>query len=433
MNEQLAAGRMRLLHPYVPGEQPDDRTYIKLNANENPYPPSPAVAAAVAELVKDRPQAFSLYPDPDSRALRSAVADMLNATGGVLCRAEICAAGGDAENRPCGEAETEAGRDALLSAVAAAARPAQAASGSGSATECAPAALRPSARDRIPFTVTPDMIYCGNGSDEVLSFVFYAFFDSGRRLVAPLHSYSFYPVYAGFYDIPLDPVPLRPDWSLDRRAMTERARANGSGMIFANPNAPTGRGLRRDEVREMLRDAPPDRAFVVDEAYVDFGGESCIPLLAEFDNLVIVRTFSKSLCGAGQRIGYVVASPEIVDTITVVKNSLNHFPLDAVAQTAGRAACRDAAYYAGCAKKIAAGRGRFSAFLEARGWEVIPSEANFVFARSPAVSGADVYRELRRRGILVRHFDSPGIEGFVRVTIGTDDQMRALERAVESL
>ena len=381
------------MHPYVPGEQPKDRAYIKLNANENPYPPSPQVSKAVARAAKKDAAKMALYPDPDSHALKAAIADMLNKTGGVLCRTE----------RKGGKKN-------------------------GSGAVCTPAA-----QDRIPFAVTPDMIYCGNGSDEVLSFVFYAFFDADRPLVLPTFTYSFYPVYAGFYNIPLDCVPLKADWALDTEKMLSDAGAHDTSIIFANPNAPTGIALSRHEVRAMLRAAPKDRVFVVDEAYVDFGGESCIPLLAEFSNLVVVRTFSKSLCGAGMRLGYVVSSPELVNHITTVKNSLNHFPIDFLSQQGGIAACKDAGYYARCAKLVADERDSFSAFLRERGWFVIPSSTNFIFVKKDGVRAEEAYRTIKAAGILVRHFATSGIEDFLRITIGTREQMNELRRVMEQL
>lgn len=382
----MISDRMKNLHPYVPGEQPKDRVYIKLNANENPYPPSPTVQAAVIDFVKTNPMRLALYPDPDSLELHAAVADMLNKTGGVLCNAKV-----SGEN------------------------------------------VEPSEKDHIPFTVTPDMIYTGNGSDEVLSFVFYAFFDSGKKLVLPEFTYSFYPVYAGFYNIETDVVPMKKDWSLDVQNMLYRAKKNGSGLIFANPNAPSGIALSRNDIRKMLEQSDPDQIFVVDEAYCDFGGESCIPLLSEFKNLLIVRTFSKSLCGAGMRLGYIVACPELVQYITTVKNSLNHFPIDAVAQTAGIAACRNPAYYCECARKVAGEREEFQKFLKDEGWEYIPSKTNFVLVRNPSVSGEEVYRCIKEDGILVRHFSTKGIEDYVRVTIGTKEQMDALKVSMKKI
>lgn len=381
----MISNRMKNLHPYVPGEQPKDRVYIKLNANENPYPPSPKVVDSVADFVRENAMRLALYPDPDSLELHAAVADMLNKTGGVLCNAKV-----SGEN------------------------------------------VEPSEKDRIPFTVTPDMIYTGNGSDEVLSFVFYAFFDSGKKLVLPEFTYSFYPVYAGFYNIETDVVPMKKDWSLDVQEMLLRSKKNGSGLIFANPNAPSGIALSRNDVRKMLEQSDPDQIFVVDEAYCDFGGESCIPLLAEFRNLLIVRTFSKSLCGTGMRLGYIVASPELVQYITTVKNSLNHFPIDAVAQTAGIAACRNPAYYCECAKKVAEERESFQDFLKENGWEYIPSKTNFVLVRNPSVGGEEVYRRIKEEGILVRHFSTKGIEDYVRITIGTKEQMDSLKSILKN-
>ena len=382
----LTSSRMNGLHPYVPGEQPKDRDYIKINANENPYPPSPEVQKAVIDFVQNHPEKLGVYPDPDSNELHAAIADMLNKTGGVLCRAKI-----------------EGGK------------------------------VTPAEEDKIPFTVTPEMIYSGNGSDEVLSFVFYAFFDSSKKFVMPQFTYSFYPVYAGFYNIPMDNVPLRADWTLDTEEMLKRAGGNKGGIIFANPNAPTGLGLTRAQVREMLKSASSDEIFIVDEAYVDFGGESCIPLIEEFKNLVIVRTFSKSLCGAGMRLGYIVANPELVNVVTTVKNSVNHFPIDAVAQIAGTAACKNPAYYAECAKKVADERDSFYNFLVEKGFYVLKSQTNFLFAKKDGIAGEALYRGVKQEGILIRHFNTPGIEDFVRITVGTKEQMEKLKKAIEKV
>ena len=378
----IISNRMKNLHPYVPGEQPKDRVYIKLNANENPYAPSPAVQKAVLNFVQQHPEKMGLYPDPDSTQLHKAIAKMLNETGGVLCRAKVQG------NK-----------------------------------------VTPAEQDKIPFEVTENMIYTGNGSDEVLSFVFYAFFDSSKKFVMPEFTYSFYPVYAGFYNIPMDNVPLKSDWSLDTDEMLKRAENNKGGIIFANPNAPTGLGLTRDEVRKMLKKASPDEIFIVDEAYVDFGGESCIPLLKEFNNLVIVRTFSKSLCGAGQRLGYIVASEELVNIVTTVKNSVNHFPIDAVSQVSGVAACEDIGYYVDCSKKVAEERDDFYNFLKSQGFYVLESKTNFLFAKKEGMAGNDIYKKIKEKGILIRHFNTPGIEDFVRITIGTHQQMEELKKA----
>ncbi|MCR4579016.1 MAG: histidinol-phosphate transaminase [Treponema sp.] len=383
----LISNRVKNLHPYVPGEQPKDRVYVKLNANENPYPPCPQVSAALSDFINKSPEKLGLYPDPDSLKLHAAIADMLNKTGGVLSRCSIS---------PDGE-------------------------------------VSPAPEDKLPFTVTPDMIYSGNGSDEVLSFVFYAFFDSGKSFVMPEFTYSFYPVYAGFYDIPMDTVPLKEDWSLNVDEMLSRASKNKGGIIFANPNAPTGLSLSRAQVRDMLLKADKDEIFIVDEAYVDFGGESCIPLLNEFKNLLIVRTFSKSLCGAGQRLGYIVASPELVNIVTTVKNSVNHFPIDALAQVSGKAACDNPAYYVECAKKVCQARDSFYNFLKTSGFYVVKSDTNFLFVKHPQISGEELYKAVKQEGILIRHFNTPGIEEFVRITVGTQEQMQALKEVFEKI
>lgn len=382
----LISSRVQKLNPYVPGEQPKDREYIKLNANENPYPPSPYVQKSIIEFIQKNPEKLSLYPDPDSLELHSEIAKMLNETGGVLCRSNVN-----------GKIVT------------------------------------PSKEDEIPFKVTPEMIYTGNGSDEVLSFVFYAFFDSSAKFIMPEFTYSFYPVYAGFYDIPMDCVPLKKDWSLDCDEMLNRAKKNKSGIIFANPNAPTGIGLSRNQVRQFLQNANSNEIFIVDEAYVDFGGESCISLLEEFSNLVIVRTFSKSLCGAGQRLGFLISSPELINIITTVKNSVNHFPLDAISQKTGIFACQDISYYVDCAKKVKNQRDDFSNFLKSKGFEVLPSQTNFVFAQHPNFKGKDLYTKIKENGILIRHFSTKGIENFVRITIGTENQMNELKKVIEKI
>lgn len=367
----MLSKRLENLHPYVPGEQPKDREYLKINANENPYPPHKSVAKAVKKAISKNLKNLGVYPDPDANELRLAISQMLNSCGGVLCN--------------------------------------------------------PKAKSDLNFKITPDMIFCGNGSDEVLSFVFYTFFDSDRPLILPKFTYSFYPVYCGFYNIPMKQIDLKSDWTLDTQKMLEEANRNNSNIIFANPNAPTGISLSRDEIKQMLLFAPKDRIFVVDEAYADFGEESCIPLLSEFKNLVIVRTFSKSLSFAGQRLGYIVANPEIINAIFTVKNSFNHFPVDFLTQTAGIASCKAVDYYAENAKKIVEERESLSEFLKANGWFVIPSKTNFVFTKKDGRSGEEIYQKVKSEGILIRHFATPGIEDFVRITIGTKKQMNKLK------
>lgn len=374
----MVSKRLLALSPYVPGEQPSDRSYIKLNANESPYPPPRAVERAISRFLAASRGTLARYPDPDSGVLRAAIADALNETGGLLSN---------------------------------------------------PA----SARAKLGFKITADMIFCGNGSDEVLSFVFCAFFDSGVPLVLPEFTYSFYPVYCGFYGIPQNRVPLKDDWTLDTERMVSEARAGGGSIIFANPNAPTGLALSAVEVEKMIQSMPRDRVFVVDEAYVDFSDETCLPLLEKYDNLIIVRTFSKSMSFAGVRLGYAVASPALVENLLTAKNSFNHFPVDAIAQRAGAAACRALRYYSDCAKRIVGERARFSAYLKEHGWFYLDSKTNFVFTKREGVAGRDVYEAAKRDGILIRHFDTRGIEDFVRITIGTAQQMDALAQSLDKI
>ncbi|MCR5763844.1 MAG: histidinol-phosphate transaminase [Treponema sp.] len=382
----MLAQRLKNLHPYVPGEQPTDREYIKLNANENPYPPHISVAESVKAAAETHREKLGLYPDPDVTDLRQSIADMLNSTGGVFSNTVI------------------------------------------TGTSC-----KPSDKNKLPFEITKDMIFCGNGSDEVLSFVFYTFFDSDRPLILPEFTYSFYPVYCGYYNIPMNPIPLKSDWTLDVQKMLNEADKTDSSIIFANPNAPTGIELTRNQVADILRKAPKDRIVVVDEAYADFGSESCIPLLKDFSNLVIVRTFSKSLSFAGMRLGYIISSPELIKAVFTVKNSFNHFPVDFLAKTAAKASCKAAWYYAENAKKIVEERTGFISFLRKKGWFAIDSSTNFVFAKKDGISGNAIYEAVKKEGILIRHFNTPGIEDFVRITIGTHEQMEALKKIMEAI
>jgi len=278
--------------------------------------------------------------------------------------------------------------------------------------------------------VTPEMILAGNGSDEVLSFVFYTFFDSDAPLHFPEHTYSFYPVYAGYYSIPYKKIPLAVDYSINTDAMLE---GNSSGIIFANPNAPTGIYMPLDNIRYMLERYPSDRVVVVDEAYIDFGGESAITLLKDYKNLVIIRTFSKSYCFAGVRLGFAVAHPELTAALYTTKNSFNHFPVDLLAQKMGIAACGDPEYYRKINGEIMQTREEFTAGLRQAGWDVLPSMANFVLVRKSGLEGRSIYEHIKQNGILVRHFDIPVIKDFVRISVGTPGDMAKLFGIMKAL
>lgn len=362
--------RIEKLNPYVPGEQPKDREYIKLNANENPFPPSSKVTKGIEAFVKNQEMKLALYPDPDSTDLRISIAKHLNKTGGCM-------------NNP----------------------------------------------QKLKNPITKDMIFCGNGSDEVLSFVFYTFFD---KLIIPEHTYSFYPVYCDYYGIELEKIPLNSDFTINKELMLEKAKS-ASGMIFANPNAPTSLSLSNDEIRTMLKNYPKDKVFVVDEAYADFSDESVLSLLDEFENLVIVRTFSKSMCAAGMRLGYLVANEKIISVIKTAKNSFNHFPVDVITQQMGILSCQDTDYYIDCTKKIVKTRQDFSQFLTDNGWNFYESKTNFILAKKQGLSGKEIYEKIKESGILVRHFSTKGIEDFVRISVGTYEQMEELKQIMKNL
>ena len=329
------------LTPYTAGEQPRNRQFIKLNTNENPYPPSPRVAEAIAGLT----DSLRLYPDMEATALREAIAEV--------------------------------------------------------------SGLR------------PEQVFCGNGSDEVLAFSFAAFF-AGRRVVAPDITYSFYPVYANLFGARYEAVPLREDFTVDAEALMQ-----GCPVAIANPNAPTGRFLPIPEIRRLAEHCH-DRGAVllVDEAYAAFAPENAVPLLREFDNLLIVRTFSKSHALAGMRVGYALGSPRLIDALRRVRDSFNSYPLDRLAQAAARAAVLDTAYVDGCTARVVAARESCRERLTAEGIDVLPSATNFLFVRADETDASAVQQALREEGILVRHFaSSDRLRPWLRVTVGTESDM----------
>ncbi len=359
--------RLNTLNPYIPGEQPEG-SFIKINANENPYAPPKYMLEKLSEYILQNGMDFALYPDPESVSLRKAIAAMLNESGGFL-----------------------------------------------------------QSKEKLEFAISEDMIFCGNGSDEVLSFIFYTFFDSDKELVLPELTYSFYPVYADYYDIPLKKIALKNDWALDTEAML--TVENSGGMIFANPNAPTGIALSVLDIESMLESFPKEKVLVVDEAYVDFSTETTLPLLQKYKNLVIVRTFSKSFSFAGMRLGFCIAHPELIDAIMKVKNSFNHFPVDAFTQKFGTLVCENWKEYADTAKTIAFDRDMFTKVLRKNGWEVIPSATNFVMAKHNAgLDGLAVYEVLKKHSFLVRYFDNPKTSDWVRITIGKTQDMITLAK-----
>jgi len=345
--------RLKNLTPYVPGEQPQDRRYIKLNTNENPYPPSPAVADYLKTVDVDN---LRRYPDPLFTELRSALAQR--------------------------------------------------------------------------YGVETDQVFVGNGSDEVLSFMFYAFFDSRQGpLLFPEYTYSFYPVYCDFYAIEFQKVALQGDFSVDLDGFL---RAGPScGLIFPNPNAPTGIGLPLARIEACMDSYPRDRVVAVDEAYIDFGGESALALINRYPNLIVARTFSKSMSLAGLRLGFALGDRQLIQALYTVKDSFNSYPVDTLAQQAGLRAVQDRAYYDRITARVIATRDAFSADLKRLGWFQMTSSANFVFTGKHGVSGEEIYLTLKEQGILVRYFNVDGLKNYVRVTIGTEEEMAALVAAME--
>ena len=343
--------RTRRLSPYVPGEQPRDQRYIKLNTNENPAPPSARVREAMHAAVDE---SMNLYPDPECRELKVAIADF--------------------------------------------------------------------------YRLQADQVFVGNGSDEVLAHVFAGLFDEHKPLLCPDISYSFYPVYARLYGIELQTIPLRGDFSI---ALEDYPDDNG-GIIFANPNAPISLALPQASVRELLQRIR-DSVVVVDEAYVDFGAESCAGLVADFPNLLVVQTVSKSRSLAGLRVGFALGSAELVEGLERVKNSFNSYPLDRVALAGGRAAFEDVAAFEATRKEVMRVREHSRQALQRAGFEVLESATNFLFARPEFMSAESLYQALKQQGILVRYFDKPRIGDYLRITVGTEAEMDALLRAVVAI
>lgn len=271
--------------------------------------------------------------------------------------------------------------------------------------------------------VPPSRVFVSNGSDEALSFCFFAFFEeSAGPVLFPDFTYSFYPVYCSFYNLPYRAVPLQPDFSLDIEAML-KAIPESSGVIFPNPNAPTGRYEELSKIEPIIRAAGKARALIIDEAYIDFGGESAVSLLDAYPNLVIVKTMSKGFSLAGARIGYTIAGDAVTSALFTVKDSFNSYPLDRISQKIGTAAISNLDYYREIQNRIIATRESTEKKLKGLGWEVVPSKANFLFAKHPRKTGKEVSSILRERGILVRRFNIPGIDNYIRITIGTDEEM----------
>ncbi len=268
------------------------------------------------------------------------------------------------------------------------------------------------------YGVEAENVFLANGSDELLSFAFMAFCDGERPVAFPAVSYGFYPVYAQLYQVPCVQIPLREGFVLDPRDFC----GLGKNIVIANPNAPTGRAISVRDIEEILR-SEPDHVVLIDEAYIDFGGESCVPLIKKYDNLLVCQTFSKFRSLAGGRLGYGLASKGLIDDLEKIRYSTNSYNIDRLTMAVGIATLESNDYYLENSKRIQEVRAYTTEELSKLGFETIPSLANFIFTRCPKVDGGSLYRELKARGVLVRHWDRPEIVDWCRVTIGTREQM----------
>jgi len=280
----------------------------------------------------------------------------------------------------------------------------------------------------VDFGIEANQVFVGNGSDEVLAHIFQGLLKHNKPILFPDISYSFYPVYCGLYQIESNVIPLTESFEINP---DDYKRPNG-GIIFPNPNAPTGRYLGLQHVEDILK-ANPDSVVVVDEAYVDFGGDTAIRLVSQYPNLLVCQTLSKARSLAGLRVGFAVGNEELIEALNRVKDSFNSYPLDRLALAGAVAAFEDKQWFEDSCNGVIRERKRVTEELERLGFEVLPSKANFVFARHPDHEGSDVAAKLREQGVIVRHFNKPRISDFLRITIGTSDQNNALIKGLDSL
>lgn len=339
------------IEPYVPGEQPRDRRYIKLNTNENPYPPSPRVIEAIKRAADE---SLRLYPDPTCSGLRETL-------GGY-------------------------------------------------------------------YNLKKEQIFVGNGSDELLAFSFLAFFDPGRPILFPDITYSFYPVYSDFFHIDYRLIPLDEEFSVSVEMFF---RENG-GVILPNPNAPTSKYMPLEDIKRML-ECNTDSVVVIDEAYIDFGGESAVSLIGDYPNLLIIQTLSKSRSLAGLRVGFALGHEDLIQALDRVKNSVNSYTLDRIALAGAEEAVKDRVYFEETRAKIINTRERVTAQLREMCFKVIDSKANFIFVSHPVVQASHIFHALKEKGILVRYFNKPRIDNFLRVSIGSDEEMDCLIEAMSEI
>jgi histidinol-phosphate aminotransferase len=343
--------RVQHLEPYTPGEQPKDKRYIKLNTNENPYPPSPKVLEAIRGAVNDQ---LRLYPDPNEDNLRAALA--------------------------------------------------------------------------AHFHVDSDQLFIGNGSDEVLAFSFMTFFSPKRPVMFADITYSFYKVFTNFCELNPAIIPLDADFNIPVDAFCKPS----GGVVIPNPNAPTGQEMPVDAIRKIL-DADRSRVVIVDEAYVNFGGTSVVPLINDYPNLLVVRTLSKYAALAGIRVGFALGDPDLIQGLNRVKNSINSYTIDRLALVGAQAAIEADDYYSQNAQHIIRTREQTVSELTGLGFKVIPSKSNFIFITHPNFPAETLFHNLREKGVLVRYFNQPRISDYLRVTIGSEEEMAQFIRVIRVL
>ena len=347
---RFLSGRLAALSPYVPGEQPLGKQYVKLNTNESPFPPSPFAA----RLAREEAGLLNLYSDPDCRSLKAVACDLL------------------------GVSENE-----------------------------------------IIFT---------NGSDEILNFAFSAFCDGKTGAVFPDITYGFYRVFADLYGVKYTEIPLSDDLTVNPDDYVK----SGKTVFIANPNAPTGIALPLPDIEKIVA-SNPDNIVVVDEAYIDFGGQSAAILTKKYGNLLVTRTFSKSRSLAGARLGFGIACPSLISDLERIRYSTNPYNVNRMTMCAGIGALADGEYFEKCVSEIKKNRGFITEKLRSLGFSVTDSSANFVFARHPEAGGKELYLALKERGILVRHFDAERIKDYNRITVGSAEEMQKLAETLEEI
>jgi histidinol-phosphate aminotransferase len=335
------SNKAKSIEPYTYGEQPKDKKYIKLNTNENPYPPSPKAVKIIRELDEN---IYKLYSDPTCSEIKEAISKVYN--------------------------------------------------------------------------VDKEQVFVGNGSDEVIAFSYQAFFDKGDKIIYPDITYSFYPVYSKMYDTTEIINPLNEDFTMNLKGFNQE----GKGIILTNPNAPTGIALTLEEIESVIQNNL-DKLIIVDEAYVDFGAESAVKLINKYNNLLVIQTFSKSRSFASLRIGFAIGNKDLIKALHIIKDSYNPYTLDTIGIKAGATAMLDVEYFDKTRKAIMSTRDRIKKELEKLGFEGTNSKSNFLFMKHNSLDGEYIFKKLKENGVLVRYFNKPRINNYLRISIGTDEEM----------